>query len=230
MYYILLFFLLSILYALEASTNIARKSGYNINNASSGLFFQSALGILSRLVMFVFMPLLGFLADTSKLEINYFLLFYLLVPFSILILHTKSRSIEYFYGKIILRLSERGSYFKRSKSVYKSKPLFKKEILSLKFKISFILIGIPFYVSWPLIILALILFEDYRATIIGMSALFNGFYTLYLSVLVDPLLSKLGNYKNIIAIVYDEIVFLKLISSTISVVLFFLITLIISFY
>lgn len=230
MYYILLFFLLTILYALEASTNIARKSGYNINNASSGLFFQSALGILSRLIMFVFMPLLGFLADTSKLEINYFLLFYLLVPFSILILHKKSRSVEYFYGNIILRLSETGSYFKRAKSIYKSKPLFKKNILSLKFKISYILIGIPFYISWPLIILALILFDDYRATIIGMSAFFNGFYTLYLSVLVDPLLSKLGNYKNIIAIVYDEIVFLKLFSSIISVVLFFLITLIISFY
>lgn len=227
MYYILLFFLLSILYALEASTNIARKSGYNINNASSGLFFQSALGILSRLIMFVFMPLLGFLADTSKLEINYFLFFYSLVPFSILILHTKSRSVEYFFGKIILRLSERGSYFKKSKSVYKSKPLSKKEILSLKFKRSFILMGIPFYVSWPLIILALIMFEDYRATIIGMSALFNGLYTLYLSVIVDPLLSKLGNYKNIITIVYDELIYLKLISSTISVLLFFIITAII---
>jgi len=132
MYYILLFFLLTILYALEASTNIARKSGYNINNASSGLFFQSALGILSRLIMFVFMPLLGFLADTSKLEINYFLLFYLLVPFSILILHKKSRSVEYFYGNIILRLSETGSYFKRAKSIYKSKPLFKKKYSFIK--------------------------------------------------------------------------------------------------
>lgn len=230
MYYVLLFFLLSILYVLEASTNIARKSGYNINNASSGLFFQSALGILSRLIMFVFMPLLGFLADTSKLEINYFLLFYLFVPFSILILYTKSKSVEYFFGRILLRLSERGSYFKKSKSAYKSMPYFKREILSLKFKISYVLVGIPFYVSWPLIILALIMFEDYRATIIGMSALFNGLYTLYLSVIVDPVLSKLGNYKNIITIVYDDIVFLKLISSTISVVLFFLITIIISFY
>ena len=71
------------------------------------------------------------------------------------------------------------------------------------------------------------MFEDYRATIIGMSALFNGFYTLYLSVIVDPLLSKLGNYKNIITIVYDELIYLKLISSTISVLLFFIITAII---
>ena len=103
----------------------------------------------------------------------------------------------------------------------------KKEILSLNFKISYILIGIPFYISWPLIILALIIFQDYRATIIGMSALFNGLYTLYLSIIVDPILSKLGNYKNIISIVYDDLVYLKLISSIISFFLFFIITILI---
>ena len=227
MYYILLFLLLSLLYFLEASTNIARKAGYNINNASSGLFFQSALSIFSRLIMFIFMPLLGFLADTSELEINFFLLFYLLVPFTLIILHFNNRIIEYFFGKILLRLSERGSYFKKSKSLYKSKLLLKKEIFSLKFKISYVLIGIPFYISWPLIILALILFQDYRATIIGMSALLNGLYTFYLSIIVDPMLSKLGNYKNIISIVYDELIYLKLISSTISVLLFFIITVLI---
>jgi hypothetical protein len=202
MYYILLFLLLSLLYFLEASTNLARKAGYNIDNASSGLFFQSALSIFSRLIMFIFMPLLGFLADTSELEINFFLSFYLLVPFAIVILYFNNRIIEYFFGKILLRLSE---------SLYKSKLLLKKEIFSLKFKISYVLIGIPFYISWPLIILALILFQDYRATIIGMSALFNGLYTLYLSIIVDPMLSKLGNYKNIISIVYDELIYLKLI-------------------
>lgn len=227
MYYILLFFLLSLLYFLEASTNIARKAGYNINNASAGLFFQSALSIFSRLIMFVFMPLLGFLADTSMLEINYFLLFYLLIPISIFALHSKKRKIEYFFGQILLRLKERGTYFKKAKSTYTSKVLLKKEILSLNFKISYILIGIPFYISWPLIILALIIFQDYRATIIGMSALFNGLYTLYLSIIVDPILSKLGNYKNIISIVYDDLVYLKLISSIISFFLFFIITILI---
>jgi len=173
------------------------------------------------------MPLLGFLADTSMLEINYFLLFYLLIPISIFALHSKKRKIEYFFGQILLRLKERGTYFKKAKSTYTSKVLLKKEILSLNFKISYILIGIPFYISWPLIILALIIFQDYRATIIGMSALFNGLYTLYLSIIVDPILSKLGNYKNIISIVYDDLVYLKLISSIISFFLFFIITILI---
>lgn len=227
MYFIILFLLLSLLYLLEASTNIARKSGYNIDNASSGLFFQSALGILSRLIMFFFMPLLGFLADTSKLKINIYLLSFILVPLSIFLLYFYKFKVEYFFGNIILRLSENGSYFKKTNRRYKYTKLQKRKILSQKFKVSYIIIGIPFFISWPLIILALILFEEYRATIIGMSALFNGFYTLYLSIVVDPILSRLGRFKNVISIVYDEILYLKLVSSLIAVLLFFSITFVI---
>jgi len=217
---ILLFLLLAILYCLEASTNIARKAGYNIKNASSGLFFQSALGIFSRLVMFAFMPILGFMTDTSMLHLDYKLYLFVVIPLMLIIFYLNKSKIELIFGQIIMGLSENGSYFKKSKSKYYITKSNYKQILSPRFEITYIIAGIPFLLSWPIIIIALILFGEYRATIIGMSAIFNGIYTLYLNIIVDPILSKLGNYKNIIDSVYDRLLYLKIISSIITLLIF----------
>ena len=189
---LILFLLLSLLYGLEASTNIERKAGYNINNASSGLFFQSALGIFSRLIMFAFMPVLGFMTDTNNLNLDFKLYLFILVPLTIFLLYLKRRPVELVFGQIITRLDENGSYFKKTDTKYFLKaPKNKKKILSHKFEFTYILAGIPFLLSWPLIIIALIFFGEYRATIIGLSAIFNGIYTMFLNLFVDPLLSNL---------------------------------------
>ena len=63
----LLFLILAFLFCVEAATSISRKSGYAINNAASGLILQSSLGLLSRALIFMFMPLIGALADTGSL-------------------------------------------------------------------------------------------------------------------------------------------------------------------
>jgi len=218
----------SMLYVLEASTTIARKAGYAINNVSSGLFFQSALGIFSRLIMFVFMPTLGFLADTSQLYFSPVLLSYIFVPLAILGVYLLQVPLENLYGNIVLRLSEHGSYFKKTTIAYMPSYIFRKRnVIARPIAIAYVVAGVPYMISWAVLIMALILFQDYRGSILGLSTLFTGMYTLFNSVIIDPYLSKLGNYPNLIQVVYRHLLYLKLLTAIIAFFLYVIIYLLV---
>ena len=214
--------MLALLYALEFSTNISRRAGYTIGNPAAGLFFQNALSIFSRLIMFVFMPLVGFLSDTDKLTVGSGIFYFLLIPFTVFICYKNKKKIEIIYGNIILRLHENGSYLKKAKQTYRYCSSGKKE-LKRNFKLLVVVINLPFYISWATVLLLLVKYNQYRATVISLAALLNGIYTLSVNLLVDPYLSKMGNYKNIILTIYDKIMRVKLISAIVSSIIIFII-------
>ncbi len=56
-----LYIILALLFMVESSTSISRKAGYNIDNPSTGFVFQSSISLLSRVLVFMFIPLLGYL-------------------------------------------------------------------------------------------------------------------------------------------------------------------------
>lgn len=221
----ILFIILSLLVSLESSTSIARQSGYYINNPTSGFVFQSSISLLSRILVFVFMPLLGYLADTNNfISDSFYLLFlYSLSIFFLYITYFYRISIRNMYSILLLRMNKRGSFFKSSGenivnyiSFNQEIKLFKKFKKFKKFYYIFVISYIPYYMSWPIVIILLQEFNEYRATVLGVSSVFNGINTIIITLFVDPKLAQLGNYNRIIKSIYKDLLFLRLIASVLA--------------
>ena len=67
----ILFILIGLIFLVELSTSISRKAGYVIGNPSSGFIFQSSLALVSRALVFMFIPILGYLSDKNLLSESY---------------------------------------------------------------------------------------------------------------------------------------------------------------
>ncbi|MBX9837540.1 MAG: hypothetical protein K2X69_04390 [Silvanigrellaceae bacterium] len=209
----LLLLLLAVLNLIEATTNISRRIGYSINNPAAGLFFQNSLSIISRMVMFLFLPILSYLSDKNLVFIRKDIGLIFLTPVFIYLLYKYRLYVENFFAVLILRIDINGSFFKKSNIKFKYLKSIKKSILPLKFKILILILNVPFYLSWIIVFILLENISTYRATIISSTTFFNGLFILGTNFFVDPFLSKLGKYKNIILIAYDEIILLKFYSS-----------------
>ena len=217
-----LIFLLSALFFVESSTSLARKSGYSEGNAASGLILQSSLGLVSRALIFMFMPLIGLAADKGNLleSKSDILLSYSMIPMTLLILVVCREYVEWIYKALILRMSVSGSYFRSSNTKKKFKKgklnYLKKAKCFYKLYLLVIFAYIPYYVSWPFIIYLLDIFPERRGFILGMSSVFNGINTIVLTLIVDPKLAQLGRYKRIILSVYGDFILLRLFASIFS--------------
>jgi hypothetical protein len=214
---LILFIILGLLVAIESTTSISRKAGYMINNPSTGFVFQSSLSLVSRALIFMFMPLLGYLADKDKLLSNNYelLLFYMFIPLFLYIVYFFRFKIEYIYSILLIRMDKKGSFFKkvqttgRLNSNVKVSKHFKR---SKKFKHLynvFLLSYIPYYLSWPIIIFLLQEFHDNRGMILGLSSVFNGINTIAITMFIDPKLTQIGQQKRLIQILYNDLVLLR---------------------
>ncbi len=221
---ILLFILLGLLVSIEASTSISRKSGYKIGNPSTGFVFQSSLSLVSRALIFMFMPLLGYLADKNALlkaplDILYF---YFFIPFFLWFLYIIRSKLEYIYIILLHRMHTHGSFFKSIKNNnidikgYKKLKTLKKAKHFKKLYTIFLLSYIPYYLAWPVIIILLTLYNDNRAMILGMSSVFNGINTIIITLFIDPKLTQLGKYNHLIQYVYNDLVLLRFYASLIA--------------
>lgn len=218
---LLLFLLLALLMATEACTAIARKSGYSINNPASGFVFQSSLSLLSRIMVFIFMPLLGFLADTNNLSVSDLYLILLFTPTILILLmvYLFRYKIEKVIAALLHRINIHGTFFKKTNEIIKIKK--NKKIILKNFKklyASFVIAYIPYYLAWPVTVLLMTEFNEYRATILGLSSIFNGINTIFITLLLDPKLTQLGKYPNIINSVYSDLLILRFIASIVSLV------------
>jgi hypothetical protein len=224
---ILLFILLGFLVSIEASTSISRKSGYKIGNPSTGFVFQSSLSLVSRALIFMFMPLLGYLADKNALlkEPSDILYLYVFVPISLGVLYIIRSKVESIYTILLCRMHTHGSFFKSIKNnninlkSYKKLRTLKKVKYFKKLYTIFLLSYVPYYLSWPVIIILLTLYNDYRAMILGMSSVFNGINTIVITLFIDPKLTQLGKYNRLIQYVYNDLVLLRFYASLIAYLL-----------
>ena len=214
-----LFMILGLLFSVESSTSISRKAGYHINNPSSGFIFQSSLSLVSRALIFMFMPLIGYLSDRDELVSDYrsVLLLFLFIPAFLLVTKIYRLEIESFFGNILYRISENGSYLKKSSSKYlidirkyRSPGKFKK--LYTLFFVAYV----PYYLAWPVIIILLDKFNESRGLILGLSSLFNGINTIIITTLIDPKLAQLGMYNNLIMKIYDDLLLMRFYVSILS--------------
>jgi hypothetical protein len=129
----------------------------------------------------------------------------------------------------LLRISESGSYFKKSKNNYKIN--FIKGNSFRKFKKLYLMAFIayiPYYLSWSLIIILLDKYNENRGLILGLSSVFNGINTIIITTIIDPKLAQLGNYNNIINRVYNDLIFIRLFVAIVTFFILGLITMLIN--
>lgn len=219
---ITLFVIISILFALEASTSLARIAGLNTGSLASGLQLQSGLSLFSRALMAIFMPMLGGLADSGYFNENNLTIVYcstLLIPLFLYATYFfKSQILGIYHGSAI-NLIKKGSYFpvrlKADKNKWRKNYKNKIKRLSLFNRVTFIAYT-PYYLTWPIIIMFLTYFPDGRGFIIGLSSIMNGITTLALVLYVDPLLIRLSKYKNISVVIYNEQLKIRILSASLS--------------
>ena len=222
-----LFIILGLLNLVEATTTISRRAGYSIRNPASGLIFQSSLSLVSRALIFMFMPVLGILSDNNNILSNYssVLIYYLCIPVFLIFAYLLRFKIENIFGNILLNLNDYGTYFK----ITKNKFLIEKTNSKLKIKkfYSFyflVLIAyIPYYISWPVIIIMLDKYNESRGFILGLSSVFNGLNTIAISIWIDPMLVKMGMHRNLILRTYSDLLVVRVLSSIIAFLILILV-------
>ena len=219
---IIICLVLGILYVLEFSTSIIRKMGYQNNHPEAGLQIQSSLGVLSRFLMLIMMPLLGYMADKNIINFTdqyYFLILTFLIYF---ICFSGKKIIFNLSNSMIIGMLKYGSLFnfKYSENKFNNK---KNKYSTKKFNIIFVLIlilYIPYYLSWPICFVLLELYNENRAMIISSAGLISGINTIFISIFIDPLFIKLGRKEKLISFVYDKLIYTKFISFLLSQLIF----------
>ena len=228
---IIIFIILGLLNAVEATTTISRRAGYSIGNAASGLIFQSSLALVSRALIFMFMPILGALSDSNQLLANDLdvLYYYIFIVLFLIIIYFLRYKIESFFGMLLMNINDFGSYFKMSKKRYfvdKTLSNFQRK-RGYKFYLVVLFTYVPYYLSWPLIIILLDTYNEDRGLILGLSAIFNGINTIAITLWIDPKLAKFGKYKNHILRTYSDLLLVRVFSSLLGyIILGLIITLI----
>lgn len=225
---IILFLLLSILMVVEASTSLSRLTGYLLKTPESGLILQSSLGLVSRMVMFLFMPFIGYLSDKQALHNSNItmLIAFSLMPISLYILYTLIYKFINFYSILITRIRVHGSLFR---GVVCFGHAIDVSVLRLKriralngFYYLVFIAYIPYYLAWPMVIVLLNIFHDYRGMILGMSSVFNGINTIILTMFVDPKLIKIGKLHRLLPTVYIKLIKIRIYACCVAV--FFLVS------
>jgi hypothetical protein len=217
--------MLAVLFAIEASTSLARIAGINVNNLASGLQVQSGLSLFSRALMAIFMPTLGALADRGLLNENNLLIALfgsILIPIALLLTFLLKNRINSLYQYSAINLVNRGSYFPIGLTD-NVKKINARAISARKlnrFRMITFLSYTPYYLAWPLIIYLLSIYPSDRGLIIGLSSIMNGLNTLALVMYVDPFLIRLSRHRNLSEAIYLDQLKLRIYSATLSCILF----------
>jgi len=219
--------LLSLLACLEASTSLARSAGYISSEPVAGTTLQSSLALLSRLAMFIFSPVLGFAADKGMLihSEREIVLLFLLTPAAIFVTYLLRNRIRYLYYHFVLNIVRKGTLFSLSSHPSEPKGCASYSIHSVankklkKFYWLYWAVYLPYYMTWPIVLILVASLPEYRATVIGMSALGNGITTIFLAAYVDPKLVRIGRSNRIIIPLFEKLVLIRFASSLASFLL-----------
>jgi len=219
MYY--LFLILGLLYAVEIATSLVRIAGYKLGTPETGIMLQSSMSLVSRALMFLFLPVVGFLSDTSSIDIGYMsIAIFIQTAPSILVVINRSRLIN-FFANIISNMNSRGVIsFKRNSSNTKK---IRIKIKSMRYKklIFYIFLGyIPLYLSYPILLMLLDIMPNYRATLLGSTSIINAINAVVVTLFLDPKLARIRDHSRLLENTYVNILIIKLYVLVISSCLF----------
>ncbi len=163
------------------------------------------------------MPVLGYMADTSKINTDFIVELNFLIVASLYVLIRVKSYVLAIYLQLVNNVNTHGTYFKQASIFTGNNKIFKN--VTLRFKslyIIFIIAYIPYYLSWPIVLIFLSKYPDYRAMIIGMSGLLNGFNTVINAIIIDPKLSQMSSYKRVCAQVHNDLLYMRMVSAAIA--------------
>jgi hypothetical protein len=195
----LFFSLLAMAYVVEMTVSVTRIVGLNNFDLGAAITLQSALALGSRLVVFVYMPLAGFVVDFSSqsLSMSELLFPVAIIPALLFIIAMRARDVTRIVGVLMQRALVNGSYFslspEESKILRVDIDVFKDfsgsydivqfgELKSLVVLLSYIL----YYAAWPVIFTFIHAQPEYRTTIFASAALFTGLNTACMALIADP--------------------------------------------
>jgi len=219
--------LLTIVVAIEASTSLARIAGFKIGNPYSGLTLESMLSLLSRGAMFFFTPIFGFLADTNMFEAQKVQIVYgsILLSVGVLAVKLNERLIVDLYCSLINGILKYGSIIRslqylrkdyhkleRSRSLRHKTSVLKRTRFN-QLQVIHCLVYIPFYLSWPLAMIFISFFHDFRATILSANTLMTAVSSMTLTLLLDPLMAKLSCSQRLSQVIYHRLLSSRMIAA-----------------
>ena len=85
-----------------------------------------------------------------------------------------------------------------------------------KFGLHFLISYIPYYLAWPLTIVVISKFPEYRATLISLSTVFTGINSVIQSIYIDPKLTQFEIYNKPVVDMYYTFLFCRFISCVIA--------------
>jgi hypothetical protein len=235
---VLLYLVLALTYCVEACTAIVRKAGYLSPDPVAGLSLQSSLAIASRVLSFIFVPLVGFAADTRGLESNAGQIFLgpWFIFFSLFCVRLFVVPLTAFFYFIVLSIINTGKLFtsrisaqawQQTRAKAEALKQFSKKrrfrLLS-RFRIFLLLSYIPYYLSWPSAILLMTYFPEFRATLASSTTFLTSINTLYIALIADPALVRIGSKQRVITSFYFLSLEDRLLASLFAALLFSLLS------
>jgi len=205
----LFFGLLSMAYVIEVMVSVTRIVGLRQYDLGAAITPQSALALISRLVVFVYMPLAGFIVDFNSqiLNINTLIIPFSIIPVLVVLIAINASYTTKIIGTLIQRVQVTGSYFsscpEEKEAVRVDINIFQDysavaeihrlgEFKAFSLFVSYVL----YYSAWPAIFFAIYLQPEYRTTIFASAALFTGLNTLCSALITDPVTLKLSGQNS----------------------------------
>ena len=193
------FALLSAAYLVEMLVSVSRIVGLKAYDLGAAITLQSALALLSRLVVFIYMPLAGLLADFSASDLtprNIFLSF-IITPIALFGLARWATGSTRLIGVLITRAEETGGYFRSVPAETNCKPISlnafseinptsEVRMLLQPQNLALLLSYVLYYATWPAVFCTINMAPDFRTTIFSCAALFTGLNTLVMALVADP--------------------------------------------
>lgn len=234
----IIIFLLSLIYLVEASTSIARAEGIRMGHPVAGYTLQNSLGVASRSISLLLTPLIGFSADThafNKSSLNIIIATFIL-PSVLMLLLSSAKPVARLYRTLIHNMASHGKLYRFSDfptqiskirtvrlslsllvdlnnsimlpvSIFQSKPAF------YKFRLAQTLTYIPYYCSWPVTLILIGKYPEFRSTLASSTTLLTALNTLFVSAYADPFMAKATSASRLTVLLYRQFLIDRFIAS-----------------
>jgi hypothetical protein len=184
--------------AIEYVNTLARVAGFKSNSLSVGIAVQNSLGVASRAVSFLVIPLISLMADKnvfSELPTSALIALNFIAPAILALAYISRERLAGCMLYTVRAVNERGRIELGYAECKVSKPLAPQPLVNY-FRIQY-LAYISYYLAWPVTIAVLREFPSYRATALSLSTVFTGINTLMIILIIDPKTMYLQRYDSL---------------------------------
>jgi len=217
-----------LLMAIEATSALARLTGYALGRIDASMVLMNAVNLVSRALMAFVLPAIGLFADLGRTVGPGMIVvaLQLAFPIALLFVFLYRRELTQVLSWRATSLTQTGSLFGRGVNLeqtadYNHSRIRRARRLVNKRFLGFLLIFgaamTPHYTVWGLLIILVQEFPDYRATFLALTSVFNGMTVLILSLYFDPMIVRFARSKWLVIAMLETTVLMRIWSALLSV-------------